>query len=180
MTGITRMDGRNKNNTVAFTGYRPCKIAGTSKNPDIEKEIRGGIRYAVREFYLRDFRYFLSGMAEGFDLWAAEEVISLKSSGELPEIELVAVVPFRGQERYYPDDSAGTYGRILAAACEKAILSDHYYPECYFRRNDWLIDHSSAVICYFDGQQGGTKYTVSRARRLGLPVFNLLEQPALF
>lgn len=165
----------HKDKTVAFTGYRPDKIAVSSKNPDIENEIRSGLRHATREFYARGFRCFLSGMAEGFDLWAAEEVLSLKNSGELPDIELLAIIPFRDQNRFYPGDAAALYDKILQNAGEVVILSEHYYPECFHRRNDWLVDHSSVVICYFDGQAGGTKYTVSRARRQGLPVFNLLD-----
>ncbi len=165
----------DRDTTVAFTGYRPDKIALSSKNPDIEKEIRAGLRLAVRQFYNRGFRCFLSGMAEGFDLWAADEVLSLKDRGELPGIELAAVIPFREQGRYYSGGAASLYERILRSTDECVVLSERYYPECFHRRNDWLVDHSSAVICYYDGQAGGTRYTVSRARRMGLPVFNLLD-----
>lgn len=175
MTNAPFMFRSAKESTAAFTGYRPDKIALSSKNPNIENEIRAALKLAVREFYGRGFRYFLSGMAEGFDLWAADEVLSLKNSGEMSDIELVAVVPFRGQSRTYSGDAAALYEKILRHAAETVILSEHYYPECFHRRNDWLVDHSSAVICYYDGQQGGTGYTVSRARRRGLPVFNLLD-----
>ena len=179
----------------------------SSRNPDIEQQVRAGVRAAVREFYTHGFRYFLSGMAEGFDLWAADEVLNLRNgledgidskgdiigventigsgdvaggAGEPTDIKLIAVVPFEGQAGNYPAAAARLYRKVLEGADSKEILSEHYFPECFHRRNDWLVEHASAVICYFDGQSGGTQYTVSRARRAGLPVYNILNPAILF
>lgn len=168
-----------RDKTAAFTGYRPEKIRLSNSRPDIEQQIRAGVGLFVRELYGRGFRYFLSGMAEGFDLWAADEVVKLRD-GELPGIELVVVVPFRGQAGAYPAAAAELYHRVSEAACRKIVLSEHYFPECFHRRNDWLVEHASAVVCYFDGQGGGTQYTVSRARRAGLPVYNLCDPALVF
>lgn len=161
--------------TVAFTGYRPEKIRLSSANPDIEREIRAAAGAVVRSLYGRGFRYFLTGMAEGFDLWAADEVLGLKSGGECPDAEIVAVIPFRGQERRYPAQAAELYRKIIENAAGAIVLSEEYHAGCFQRRNDWLVGNASSVVCYFDGQPGGTQYTVSAARRAGLPVINLLN-----
>jgi hypothetical protein len=63
--------------SIAFTGYRPEKIALSSGNPHIEQEIRTALRTALVDMYAEGFRIFLSGMAQGFDLWAAEETLAL-------------------------------------------------------------------------------------------------------
>lgn len=169
-----------KDKTVAFTGYRPEKIRLSSSNPDIENEIRAALKTVLRDLYSRGYRRFLSGMAEGFDLWAAGEVLELKRAGECPEMELVAVVPFSGQERNYSLSVRDEYAKILATSAETAVLSGHYYPECFMRRNDWLVDNASLMVCYFDGQPGGTQYTVRRARKAGMQVINLLAPTLLF
>ena len=77
-----------KANSVAFSGHRT--IAENCKD-EIRKKLRGKIRL----LYAMGFTNFLCGMALGFDMLAAEEVISLKA--ELPKLKLIAVIPFEGQ-----------------------------------------------------------------------------------
>lgn len=73
---------------VAFTGHR---IVPFGKQREVEVKLSK----AIREHYQRGCRDFLCGMAIGFDMFAAEAVINLKK--ELPQIRLIAVVPYRGQ-----------------------------------------------------------------------------------
>jgi uncharacterized phage-like protein YoqJ len=164
---------------VAFTGYRPEKIALSSADPDIEHKIRAALRAAIADMYRGGYRTFLSGMAQGFDLWAAAETLAMAIDPEFCGMELVAVVPFRGQAARYPRSAATAYDDILSRASQTVILSEHYYQGCFTARNDFLIANSSAVICYFDGQDGGTRYTVSKAKKEGLRIFNICN-PTLF
>ncbi len=165
--------------SVAFTGYRPEKIALSSSNPLIEHEIRAALRVVLADMYGKGYRTFLSGMAQGFDLWAAEETLALAGSPAFGEMKLIAVVPFRGQPSRYPSSAAASYENILARAARVVVLSEHYYQGCYKVRNDFLVANASALICYFDGQDGGTKYTVAKARKEGLQIFNICN-PTLF
>ena len=92
-----------KANSVAFSGHRT--IAEDRKD-EIRKKLRGKIRL----LYAMGITNFYCGMALGFDMLAAEEVISLKV--ELPNLKLIAVIPYDGQnERWsareqdrYPGD----------------------------------------------------------------------------
>jgi hypothetical protein len=44
-------------------------------------------------------------------------------------------------------------------------------------RNDYLVENSSVLVAWFDGQpRGGTAYTVRRARRKGVRIENLYPQ----
>lgn len=171
---------RKRDSCVAFTGYRPEKIRLSSGNPAIADEIGEALRVVVSNLYDRGFRTFLSGMAEGFDLWAAAEVLNLKADGRCPEIELMAVIPFRDQPLRFSANFRSIYYEALANAAEVVVLSEKYYPGCYEARNDYLVDNASQMVCYFDGQPGGTKYTLSRARRSGIPVINIWEPLPLF
>ncbi len=167
------------NRSVAFTGHRPEKIALSSGDPDIEHEIRAALRVMLAGIYGSGYRTFLSGMAQGFDLWAAEETLAMAEDPAFGGMELVAVVPFRGQAARYPRRAADSYDIVLSRAARTVVLSEHYYQGCYKARNDFLVDNSSAVICYFNGRDGGTKYTVTKAGRAGLRIFNIFN-PTLF
>ena len=65
--------------TVCFTGHRPEKL--TQSEEQVRSALRTGIDRALRWKYTT----FITGMAQGVDLWAAEEILSLRE--EHPEIK---------------------------------------------------------------------------------------------
>ena len=146
--------------TVAFTGHRTY-----------DGSCDEALRAAVRRYYERGFRVFLTGMAAGFDISAGECVAGLK--GELPGLRLHCVVPFAGQRRSFGGEAGRRYDRLLELADDVTTLAPHYEPRVYHRRNDFLVDNASAVIAWFDGSAGGTEYTVHRALISGLKIENL-------
>lgn len=163
---------------VAFTGHRPEKIARYGADPcGTERHIRALLRGAVRELYDEGFRWFLSGMADGIDLWAADEVLLLRDEGHCPEIKLCAVIPFTGHRKTIAVQNL--YDRVLEEADCATTLLDHYSRGCYALRNDFLVAHSCALIAYFEGGSGGTEYTILRARHSGHRIIDLLR-PTLF
>ena len=154
--------------SVAFSGHRTYR-----------GDAAGALRRILEELYARGFRTFLSGMAVGFDLAAAEAVLELR--GRRPDVRLVAAVPFRGQEARFPQADRERFGRVLAAADAVEVLSPVYHRGCYAVRNDFLVDNASVVVGYYDGQRGGTAYTFRRAYSRGVPVVNICSgEPALF
>ncbi len=53
-------------------------------------------------------------------------------------------------------------------------MSERYYNGCLLRRNDYMVNRSSRLIAYFDGNpKGGTFYTIREAKRQGLDIVNL-------
>lgn len=154
-----------KMRTAAFSGHRI--IAG-----DRREELKQGLAAAVADAYAAGIRRFLCGMAQGFDLMAADAVLALRETH--PDVCLVAVVPFREQSaRLYPSEKAH-YDAVLSKADEVVVLSELYFKDCLLRRNDYLLAKSSRVIFYYDGAyRGGTCYTWNRAHRQGLTIVNL-------
>lgn len=62
-------------------------------------------------------------------------------------------------------------------------LADSYSRGCYYRRNDYLVDHAVRVVAWYIRRNSGTGYTVRRARHQGIEVLNLYEDkmnPTLF
>ncbi len=151
--------------TVAFTGHR---LISTSKVDKVKEELRSHIK----ALYLKGIRTYLSGMALGFDMLAAEVILSMKK--ELPSLKLIAVVPFREQCRRWNYRDQARYNAILEAADETILLSDGYFDKCYLKRNDFMIAHSCGLIAYYDGSyKGGTFYTFRKAKMKGLNIINL-------
>lgn len=160
---------------AAFTGHRTyCGQADDA------------LRRAVGEAYARGCRTFLSGMAVGFDLAAAEAVLACRR--ECPGMRLVAVIPFEGQAARFPAAEQARFRQVAAAADETVVLSALYHRGVYTVRNNFLVDHAAFLFAWFDGSPGGTSYTVRRAIRLGRSVCNLCPsgpafppaEPALF
>ena len=93
---------------------------------------------------------------------------------ELPNIRLIAVVPFQGQSSRWSAIEQRRYRQFIAQADKVIVLSERYYQGCLLRRNDYMLAHTSGVIAYFDGNpQGGTYYTCREARHKGMDVVNL-------
>ena len=164
--------------TLSFTGHRPEKIAGYKNDPQgCERGVREALREAVKMFYRHGYRRFMTGMADGVDLWAADEIIALREEGTMSEAEIVAVVPFVGHHRttHHPE----LYQKVINAATTTIYVCGEYHHNCYALRNDYLVDHASALIAYWEGTPGGTQYTLRRARRNKLTVFDICH-PELF
>lgn len=159
-----QMDG--KQHTIAFTGHRMNRIR-TGR-----EELSRQLRAAIIRFYKEGYRTCLSGMAEGLDLLAAEEVLKVRE--QYPGLKLHCIIPFRGQPaRMSPEDKL-RYNAVLEASDLNVCLSEYYYDGCFLRRNDYLVRESSQLIAYYDHVRGGgTYYTVKSAEKRGIPVFNL-------
>lgn len=153
--------------SVAFTGHRNIPR-------DKEQGVRQQVKDAVLHLHNQGCRTFLCGMAVGFDMLAAEVVLSLKET--LPDIRLVAVVPYKGQSERWSSYEQRRYERLLTMADKVRVLSERYYDGCLLRRNDYMISHANHIIAYFDGKpKGGTFYTVRKTTAKGLTVTNLFN-----
>lgn len=154
-----------KAQSAAFTGHR---FISYSKYPSL----KASLRQTIKTLYTQGIHNFYCGMAIGFDMFAAEAVLSLKA--ELQELTLIAVVPYRGQSEKWSDTNRSRYNAILCKADQTILLSENYYKGCLLRRNDYMLSQSSCIIAYFDGNnEGGTFYTCRKAAELNLPVKNI-------
>jgi len=151
--------------TIAFTGHRNFRMD--------KQELAVELERVIREEYRKGFSVFVTGMAQGFDLLAAEAVIALKQARE--DVLLVCAIPFRGQQSRYCAQDKQRYSAILDAADKADYLSESYYEGCFLRRNDYMLENSSGLIAHFDGsQKSGTGYTVRRSQRAGKKVINII------
>lgn len=146
---------------VAFTGHR------TYSTSEIER-----LETVIEQLYSEGYTHFISGMAEGFDLAAAECVIRLKA--HLKAIELECVIPFKGHISTLSSADQERYTAICRQADRVTTLAESSHPKVYFDRNDYLIESADAMICYYSGKRrSGTGYTVTKGLKKGLRTINL-------
>ena len=113
----TGEEGRalDKEKTCCFTGHRPDKLPWGEKESDPRcRRLKESIAQAAEEAYESGIRHFISGMAVGFDLAAAEAVIELRS--RCGDVTLECAVPYEGFERGFSPEDAERFGRIVAEA----------------------------------------------------------------
>ena len=158
-----------KAHRCCFTGHRPEKLILS------EAEIKSLLEKAIDTAVQNGFTTFISGMAPGVDIWAAETVLAKKKSNNT--IRLICAVPYPdfGVKRSFAEMQR--YDRIIENSDYIKYVSTHYFPGCYQVRNEYMVDRSSLVIALFNGQNSGTKNTVDYASSKGIKVINLLKQP---
>lgn len=105
---------------------------------------------------------FISGMARGSDIWAAEIVLQMRSEGF--EIKLICALPYNGFEERWSSDWQKRYRQILSQADYVRCVSERYAPDCFQKRNEWMVNHSAKVIAVYNGTKGGTKNTIEYAK----------------
>ena len=73
-----------------FTGHRPERLGMP------EAEVISSLKKEIRTAIADGFQTFISGMARGVDLWAAEIVLALRDEGAA--VRLICASPYRGFE----------------------------------------------------------------------------------
>ena len=150
---------------VCFTGHRPEKLKRDEKSimNDLEKEIRKAVADGLN--------VFITGMARGVDIWAAQIVLKLRDEG--CNVRLICACPYEGFERKWSQEWQKSYRDILTAADFVKYVCNGYGPACFQIRNEWMVNHSAKVIAVFNGENGGTKNTMDYAMKVGVPVVRI-------
>ena len=155
----------------AFTGYRPEKLPfGDDEESPGCKRLKQRLYCETLQMTGKGVTTFLSGMARGVDTWAAETVLQLRTVLPPGKVQLWAVVPHAGQANAWCEADRARYRDLLARADKVVCLSETYTQGCMQRRNRYLIDHADCLIAVYDGQPGGTRYTVEYAQKKGLHI----------
>lgn len=165
-----------KSQAVAFTGHRKERILqGCGNNPLILDRIKDAVAELVTELYGKGYKVYYTGMANGFDMAAAEAVLKVREKYE--DITLVAAVPFRKQPLWFDAEDRLLYARLLGRMDRVVMVSENYRKGCYLRRDEYMVRKADTVIAYWNlVPKGGTFYTISKALEGGKPVINIYER----
>ncbi len=163
---------------LAFTGHRPNVFGGYEENRpmivDVKEALYTIIHYGIQHGYTE----FISGMALGVDIWAAEEVLAQKLTNPTAGVKLIAMVPWEGQATMWPAKSIERYLKILNAADEVYIrgqlvtslpklpvktTDNSNYRQLLLQRNLDMIAMADAVAGIWNGDDGGTGHCMKHA-----------------
>lgn len=159
--------------SCAFTGHRP-KYFPWGYNETDERCIKLKAALAEQIVKLIDAYTtdFLSGMAEGTDIWAAETVLAMREKNTA--LQLHCILPCEGQEDKWPVSAQERYQSVLKRADNVIYVSRKYHKDCMLDRNRWLVDHAAQLLAVYNGRRrSGTASTMYYAKNQGRKIIIL-------
>lgn len=162
----------NKQISCCFTGHRPEKLPwGVNEDDNRCLELKERITAAIFAAYSGGKRHYICGMAAGCDLYFCES--ALKFREEHADIMLEAAIPWEGQANSWPKPLQIRYNRLVENCDFFTLVQKSYTPDCFMKRNRYMVDCSSLLITAYGGKSGGTLNTVVYAMRQGLEIIEL-------
>ncbi|MGN0787464.1 MAG: SLOG family protein [Candidatus Onthoplasma sp.] len=138
-----------KENTATLTGHRPKYLPwGYNETKLCCVKFKSDLKDLLEQSINSGITYFLTGMAEGFDMIATEILIKLRETYK--HIKIFAIIPYLNQDIKWTKQQRERYGEILKQ-CD-------------------MITNSSLCIACFNGKPSGTSNTVKFAVENGCKI----------
>ncbi len=155
----------NKELVCCFTGHRPKSLPWgyEEKGSEYRKFIKE-LNATIKALIKNGVYSFISGMAQGFDIIAAEQIIKLKKA--YSNIKLECAIPCQNQNSGWSEDYKKRYNNILNRADKITYVSNYnYFNGCMAKRNKYMIDKSTHLIALYNGTAGGTHQTIGMGKK---------------
>ncbi len=91
-----------------------------------EAEVVFNLKEEIRTAVADGFQTFISGMARGVDLWAAEIVLSLRNEGAA--VRLICASPYKGFENCWSREWQEQYRKVMERADLVRFICPGYKP----------------------------------------------------
>ena len=148
-----------------FTGHRPEKLIRSEA--EIKKDLEAAILQAINDGFVT----FITGMARGVDIWAAEMVLQLRKQN--PNLHLITASPYEGFESRWTEDWKVRYNTVMEQADLIRYVCKGYSKACFQIRNEWMVDRSARVIAVYNGEPGGTRNTIEKKKKNKVECFKI-------
>lgn len=157
----------DRSKTVCFSGHRQEKLPDNGDPWSLKmKTILSMLYFAVHQSIEEGYDTFIVGGAKGIDLFAAECVYQFIHQKK--NIRLIVALPYPEFGRNYKGNDLYMRGNALAEAEKVINVCDKYSRNCYSKRNQFMVDHSSRLIAVVADMQSGTGQTIRYAENAGL------------
>jgi uncharacterized phage-like protein YoqJ len=161
---------KQEQKACCFTGHRPQGLPfGYDEQQDsalhLKEVLRGEIERQITE---NGVTHFISGMALGTDLIAAELVLELKK--KYSDITLESAIPCEDQASRWSVAQRERYYNVAARCDKETMLQRAYTKDCFQKRNQYMVDNSAVVIAVWNGHPSGTGQTVMYAHARNKPI----------
>lgn len=159
--------------TCAFTGHRPKKFPWRyeESNPEC-MQLKQVLFHQIDQLVDLGIVHFLSGMAQGVDIWAALHVLTLRKQN--PALKLHCILPCKSQAGDWNVSAKQLHHSILEHADSIVYVNREYGKDCMLQRNQFLVSHSDLLLAVYNGEpHGGTTATVRYAKKQNLDILIL-------
>lgn len=112
--------------------------------------------------------YYISGMAAGVAMYAAETVLDLKE--KYPYISLECVLPCVTYSDKWQRELRKRYFCVISKCDKETLIQRYYSKNCMHKRDQYIVDQSNIVLAVWDGRPGGTSHIFQCALKQGRPV----------
>ena len=160
---------KEKKLSVCFTGHRYHKLGASAKDP--QRLIKAIYDECERMITEDGAVHFISGMAQGTDIFASLAVLELKE--KYPFITLECALPCESQAEKWSDRMRDIYFSVIEHCDKETMVGRHYTHGCMQKRNMYMVDSADRVIAVWDGSGSGTGNTVKYALSSGKPVYRI-------
>lgn len=168
--------------TVCISGHREKSISPYMGDPVYRDITISAVKLFLGRYIdmaaERGYENFISGLATGADLWAAEYILRKRRNNN--RIRLIGAMPYlRHAERFSPADKKlleyveHNADHLVTVDPDPDIVysksAGRNSGDLYRNRNYYMVDNSSAVIAFFNSGESfsGTAQTVNYAYRKG-------------
>ncbi len=153
-----------KEKTISFSGHRSVVLSD---------EIYDNLGSQLEVYIKNGYDTFLVGMAKGFDLICGLSVIRLQET--YPNLKIIPVVPCDNQTDNFSYTEMISYKKIMTAAYDVIQTGKSRTAYSMHKRNRYMVDNSSILICYLTQKKSGTYYTCNYAYKSGIEVINIAD-----
>ena len=158
------------NKVCAFTGHRPSKLPWRYDETDSRcVALKAVLAEQIMALLEAGFTQFLSGMAEGTDIFCSEIILAMRK--ENPAIKLHCILPCTTQAEKWAVSSRDRYRSILEQADSVVYVSRDYHKDCMLDRNRFMVEHTDILLAVYRGtRRSGTGATVHYAKKMNKEV----------
>lgn len=157
------MDSDSVKQCCAFSGHRPKSLPwGYDESDERCVSLKRIIyRYCVHLIENKNVNHFISGMAQGVDMYAAKIVLDLKRRYN---ISLECAIPCENQSRNYSKKAKAEYETILNSSDMLSYIRKEYTKDCMIKRNIYMVERAEYLIAVCDNKSSGTLNTINYAK----------------
>ena len=150
--------------------HRCCFSAqGPDRLKTPEEEVYAWFETQIDAAFRDGYRTFVCGGGMGGDLQAGLAVLRRRDEG-LP-VRLICVVPWPGFAEKWRLVWRYPYERLLRNADYVKVISGTFRESVFRERNEYMVDHCSRLVAWYEDGVSKTWDTIEYAVRQGVEVF---------
>ena len=148
-----------------------CCFAGhqLEKLDEDREEIKAWLSSKIDEAILDGYLTFIVQSEIGVNIWAGQVLLEKKRNN--PDLKMIIVTPWEAfTQKRWSDGWKAQYEELVNNADLFVPVSQKYSKDVFEKTSEWIVNHSSRLIVYFNKMPGGAWDMVKYAEKHGLSI----------